>query len=114
MSGRPHRSDLFFFIETGMAQQRNGRIVVTGAAERVDRERTVSYRFTAIRYLANGKVDKGFGSGGVQTVESSMGGIAATALALPSGRVVVGGGLYDLQTRPNSFRPALTRYLADG
>lgn len=112
--GRPHRKDLSAFLELGMTRQRNGRIVVVGANELVDRESTVFYRFTVLRYLASGKVDRGFGSGGVASVAPSTGGVAASALALPNGRVVVGGGLYDLHAHPSPFRPVLTRYLAGG
>jgi uncharacterized delta-60 repeat protein len=74
--GRPRRADLSGFIEHGLARQRNGRIVVVGAAERINRERTISYRFTVLRYLANGRVDRSFGSGGVDTAEAAMGGAA--------------------------------------
>jgi len=112
--GRPGRPELSAFTALGMASQSNGRILVVGAAERVDRERTVSYRFTAIRYLANGKVDRGFGSGGVHTVEPGQGGVAATALALPDGRAVAGGGLYGLRPGEGPFRPALTAFRPGG
>lgn len=110
--GRPRRADLSAFIAYGMARQRNGRIVIVGAAERVNREKRTSYRFTTLRYLANGRVDRSFGSGGAHTAEAARGGAAISALALPGGRVVVGGGLYELDARPGLFRPALTRYLS--
>jgi uncharacterized delta-60 repeat protein len=108
--GRPRHKNLSAFLALDMARQRNGRIVVVGANELVDRESTVFYRFTTLRYLASGKVDRGFGSGGVATVEPSLGGVAAAALALPDGRVVVGGGLYDLHAHPSPFSPVLSRY----
>jgi uncharacterized delta-60 repeat protein len=111
--GQPRRRDLSAFLVLGMTRQRNGRIVMVGANELVDRESTVFYRFTAIRYLADGRVDHGFGSDGVATVDPSLGGVAATALSLPDGGVMVGGGLYDLQRRAD-FRPALTRYHGAG
>jgi len=109
--GRPDRKGLSAFLELGMARQRNGRIVVVGASELVDRESTVFYRFTVLRYLANGKVDRGFGSGGVATVSPPTGGVAASAVALPNGRVAVGGGLYDLHAHPSPFHPVVARFL---
>jgi uncharacterized delta-60 repeat protein len=112
--GRPRRKDLSGFIELGMARQSNGRIVVVGAAERVDSEGTISTRFTTLRYLPNGQVDRGFGSDGVEVLEPTAGGAAVTALGLADGRVVVGGGLYQLQAPPSPFRPVLARYVAAG
>jgi uncharacterized delta-60 repeat protein len=108
--GRPNRDELSAFIVSGMARQRNGRIVVVGAAERIDRERTVSYRFTALRYLANGKVDRSFGSGGMDVLEPGWS-AADTVVALPNGRVVVGGGAEETEADGGPLRPVLVRYL---
>lgn len=98
------------FIPLALSAQRDGRIVVAGADERVDRERRVSPAFTALRYQANGRrLDRSFGKGGVTALPPSQAGGAATAAPFRGG-VVVGGGIYIRSGKSERFSPILVRF----
>jgi len=109
--GRPQGNATSTFIPFALTVQQNGRMVVAGVDERVERERRVWPAFTVLRYLADGKVDRSFGKGGVEMLPSSQagGGVAAT---VSGGAVVVGGGTYSRASKGSRFRPVLTRYKA--
>ncbi len=95
------------FIPLALSVQRDGRIVVAGADERVDRERRVWPAFTILRYQANGRrLDRSFGKGGVTALPPSQAGAAAAAAPFRSG-VVVGGGIYVRDDKGERFSPVL-------
>jgi uncharacterized delta-60 repeat protein len=98
------------FIPLALSVQRDGRIVVAGADERVDRERRVSPAFTVLRYQGNGKrLDRSFGKGGVAALPPSQAGGAATAAPFRGG-VVVGGGIYIREGKSERFSSVLVGY----
>ncbi len=98
------------FIPLALSVQRDGRIVVGGADERVDRERRVSPAFTVLRYQANGRsLDRSFGKGGVTALPPSQAGGAATAAPFRGG-VVVGGGIYVPAGKSERYSPVLVGY----
>ena len=93
-----------------LAVQPDGRIVVAGSTARGGADTDV----LLLRYLPDGTLDAGFGSGG--TVITSFGSDADRALAVaiqPDGRIVVGGETQSgASTSGVDF--ALARYLPDG
>jgi uncharacterized delta-60 repeat protein len=98
------------FIPLALSVQRDGRIVVAGADERVDRERRVSPAFTVLRYQANGRrLDRSFGKGGAAALPPSQAGGAAAAVPFRGG-VVVGGGIYVPEGKTERFNPVLVGY----
>lgn len=98
------------FIPLALSAQSDGRIVVAGADERVDRERRVSPAFTALRYQANGRsLDRSFGKGGVTALPPSQAGGAAAAAPFRGG-VVVGGGIYIRSGKSERFSSVLVGY----
>jgi len=93
-----------------MALQR-GRFLVVGWDEvRRSGERL---RFAALRYLANGKLDRGFGHHGVWTHRGAEFSGAFAALNQPRGRVVVAGGAEDKPKGAAAYESflQLTRFL---
>jgi uncharacterized delta-60 repeat protein len=105
------------FLNTpyAMALAADGRIVVAGNAESADG--TVS-EFAVARFLANGKLDRGFGQGGKVTTNfvgvhpGGVSNIATAVLPMPDGRLVVAGGAS--QCADCVHRTAIARYLAEG
>jgi uncharacterized delta-60 repeat protein len=98
------------FIPFALSLQRDGRIVVAGVDERVDRDRSVWPAFTVLRYQANGRrLDRSFGKRGAQTLPSGQAGGAAAAEPFRGG-VVVGGGSYLRGAGGERFSPVLVRY----
>jgi uncharacterized delta-60 repeat protein len=93
----------------------DGRIVVAGNAESADG--TLS-EFAVARFRADGRPDKSFGRGGRVTTNfvgihpGGVSNIATAVLALPDGRLLVGGGAS--QCADCTHRTALARYLSDG
>ena len=100
------RTDLIgnaFVQETAraVAIQADGKIVVVG-----DTRSGSPFSFALARYLADGSLDAGFGTGG-----TVLGGVAGRAFAVaiqPDGRILVAGD----DTVTENFR--LARYLPDG
>jgi len=92
---------------TGIAVQRDGRIVVAGASDRPG----TRYDFTVARYLPDGTLDAEFGAGGwVSTDFLLSGNDVGQAVALqPDGKIVAGGWAYG---GPRLHDFALARYLA--
>ena len=98
------------FIPFALSVQRDGRIVIAGVDERVDRERRVRPAFTVLRYQANGsRLDRSFGKGGVETLPSNQAGGAAAAAPFRAG-VVVGGGIYIRRGKSERFSSVLVGY----
>jgi uncharacterized delta-60 repeat protein len=85
--------------------QGNGRIVVVG----VGLGGKHGEAFRALRYLPDGTLDRGFGSGGIQQL-SPAGGAAAT-FTQSDGRVVAAGWLTRRIGDGFETEPMLTRYL---
>ena len=75
-----------------LAVQGNGRIVVTGYRESVKPDGKATPVFASVRYLVNGKLDRGFGDRGIQLLGSAGGTAGQAALSGPDGRVVAAGG----------------------
>jgi uncharacterized delta-60 repeat protein len=92
-----------------IALDSNGRILVAGQTVSGGQTDQVSLA----RYQANGALDTSFGNGGSVTTDIGPSNYSfADSVALDSqGRIVIGGGSYDLHTGLNSF--ALARYLGD-
>jgi uncharacterized delta-60 repeat protein len=92
----------WFDIAWGAALQSDGKVVVAATSAPVDGEE----RWLVLRYLADGSLDPGFGTGGV--VETDFGGEAeAYAIAVqPDGKIVAAGEAEEVV--------ALARYHPDG
>ena len=71
----------------GVLQQGDGRLVAYGTASRGD-----GYGFTAARFSASGRLDTGFGEGGVTRVALPLG-MPSAGAALPGGALVLAGRL---------------------
>ncbi|MGH9034891.1 MAG: hypothetical protein ACRD0O_03940, partial [Acidimicrobiia bacterium] len=86
-----------------VAVQPDGSIVVAGTTSS-----GASTAWALIRYLPDGRLDDGFGSGGlvVTDFEATTDDVASTLVLLPDGRIVAAGRSGD--------RFALARYLPDG
>jgi len=69
-----------------VAVQGNGRIVAAG----IEIRRRTS--FVAARFKADGRPDRSFGKGGVETLPLGRASAALAAKSLPDGRVLLGGG----------------------
>lgn len=67
-----------------VAVQGNGRIVAVGQGSR---------GFTVLRFRPNGRPDRSFGNRGAATLPRGRASISTSALTLPNGQVVVGGGV---------------------
>ena len=93
-----------------VAVQADGRIVVAGSTAQAG----TGQDFLVLRYLADGRLDAGFGSGG--QVITSFGVDADRALAVaiqPDGKIVVGGESQS-GASASGVDFALARYLPDG
>jgi hypothetical protein len=93
-----------------LAVQGNGRIVVTGYREREKPNGKIFPVFATVRYLANGKLDRGFGNGGIQLLGRAGETAGQAALTGADGRVVAAGGALAGGAFSNSSL-LLTRYL---
>jgi uncharacterized delta-60 repeat protein len=113
-TGRPPAGRGFYLVPTDVAVQGNRRIVVVGYRERVAADRKVFLVFTALRYLPNGRLDRSFSDGGMQTLSRTGGSSAWAAVTQPNGRVVAGGGAEEGRGLPPDPALLLTRYLPGG
>jgi len=88
-----------------LALQPDGRIVAAGQG-------ALAHFFTIVRYLSDGTLDSGFGTGGiVQTLpEGRANGIAFGVAVQPDGKIVVAGQVND----PSGSVLGLMRLLPDG
>ncbi|HEY3239653.1 MAG TPA: hypothetical protein VGL92_08825 [Acidimicrobiia bacterium] len=86
-----------------VAVQPDGRIVVAGTTSS-----GASAAYALVRYLPDGQLDDGFGSGGlvVTDFDGTTDDVASALVLLPDGRIVAAGRAGD--------RFALARYLPDG
>lgn len=100
------------FKAKDLALDGDGRILVAGIGERFFSRRDVRIVFKALRYLPGGKIDRGFGRGGSQTLPVGEASAAFAVLAQRSGRVVVGGGAQLPGGHAVRHRLLLTRYLS--
>jgi uncharacterized delta-60 repeat protein len=73
------------------AMERDGRVIFAGVGERKDHDRHENPIFAALRVLRDGKLDRGFGEGGLQSIVSGDDSVAIAALTQPDGSVVVAG-----------------------
>jgi uncharacterized delta-60 repeat protein len=102
------------FKAKDLALDGRGRILVAGIGERFFSRRDVRIVFKTVRHLPDGKIDRGFGRGGAQTLPVGEASAAFAALTQASGRVVVGGGAQLADGgRAARNRLLLTRY-SDG
>src|SRR6266436_655419 len=90
---------------TGVALQKDGRIVVAGYA--VNNSGRI-YDFACLRYNADGSLDQSFGDHGKVTTDVGDG--KATSLAVQDNKIIVAGSAYDGDN--NEF--AVVRYNASG
>ncbi len=94
----------------GLAVQGNGRIVVVGLAARTGAsDRRTKLIFAVARSLPNGKPDRHFGHGGIELLPAGYNSIGTSALALPGGHVVVGGGTQLLHDRDFEYALLMAR-----
>ncbi|TDU62561.1 putative delta-60 repeat protein [Prosthecobacter fusiformis] len=91
---------------SALALQSDGKIVVTGTA-RIGNNDAVA----TVRYLADGSLDEGFGSGGISTVSVGNGHNSGSDLQLTAdGKIMIGGSAF-----LNGLRHAvMIRLKADG
>src|SRR4051812_20747107 len=83
---------------------RGGKIVVAGTADTANPSRS---RIAVARYLADGRLDQGFGTGGIAIVQSESGDRAWALAGAPGGKLVVAG-------RDGASQYRVARLLADG
>jgi len=77
----------------GLAAQPNGRLVLVGTTVRERRSNGgAKLVFAVLRYLPDGRPDRGFGRGGIELLPRGYDSIGAAALE-QGGRVLAGGGL---------------------
>lgn len=69
--------------------QGDDRIVVAGLGERVSDDRRIFAVFAALRYFPDGRLDRNFSDGGLQTVGTQS--AALSVLTRGDGRIVVAG-----------------------
>ena len=98
------------FLPFDMALQR-GRILLVGWDEA--RRGAARLSFCAFRYLADGRLDRGFGHGGAWLHRGAEFSGAFAVLNQPRGRVVVAGGSEDKPKRSAPYESflQLTRFL---
>jgi uncharacterized delta-60 repeat protein len=90
-------------IPSAVKLQPDGAILVAGLTATAGGDDSIDEDYALARYLPDGTLDAGFGSGGVVTTDINGDNDGASALALqPDGRIVVAG------------IEALVRYLPDG
>lgn len=91
------------FITTGVAVQRDGKIVVSGERNN---------EFTLIRLLKDGRLDRGFFDKGVFARKvSPLGGSALDVMVDSRGRIVASGGVSS--SNPRQSKLAIARILPD-
>jgi uncharacterized delta-60 repeat protein len=99
---------IIFSQATDVALQNDGKIVIVGESLFL-----TSNDFVVARYLSNGAIDEGFGTGGLVRTDFQNSTDLATAVdILNDGKILVGGFAYDGPVV--SFDFALARYNTDG
>ena len=94
----------------GLAVQRNSHIVLVGTTVRGrPSDGQAQSVFTAARYLPNGRPDRGFGKDGMSFQPLGYNSIGTSALALPNGKVLLGGGNQVADKGGFDFRLLLAR-----
>jgi uncharacterized delta-60 repeat protein len=78
------------FEDYGLAVAADGSVYASGAVEG-GRRHPGSFTYAVARLGPRGTLDRAFGAGGVETIRRGEDSIAASALTLPGGRVLVGG-----------------------
>jgi uncharacterized delta-60 repeat protein len=95
---------------TALALQPDGKILAAGTVFAHGAE---ADEFALARFLADGKLDSSFGSGGIVSTHVGAGASAGQSLALqPDGRIVVVGTAYSNGPTDDDF--AVVRYTPDG
>lgn len=79
-----------------VALQPDGKIVAAGYLLSPLVGGGVAARMVVARYEADGTLDRGFGTGGLAEPDVAMHALAAGVVVQASGRIVLGGALYDL------------------
>lgn len=80
-------------VASKLAVQPNGRVVVgTDVRFRDDKDHRGRRVISILRVLPNGKPDRGFGRNGAKFLALGRAAVGNTALTLPGGRVLMGGG----------------------
>jgi uncharacterized delta-60 repeat protein len=78
-------------IATGVALQKDGKIVVAGYAVK---NSGTGYDFACARFNTDGKVDQSFGDGGKIMTSVGQGDGKANSLAVQDGKIIVAGSAY--------------------
>src|SRR6266536_2826635 len=78
-------------IATGVALQKDGKIVVAGYAVK---NSGTGYDFACVRYNTDGNVDQSFGDGGKIITSVGRGDGKANSLAVQEGKIIVAGSAY--------------------
>jgi uncharacterized delta-60 repeat protein len=78
-------------IATGVALQKDGKIVVAGYAVK---NSGTGYDFACVRYNTDGNVDQSFGDGGKTMTSVGQGDGKANAVAVQDGKIIVAGSAY--------------------
>jgi uncharacterized delta-60 repeat protein len=78
-------------IATGVAFQKDGKIVVAGYAVK---NSGTGYDFACVRYNTDGNVDQRFGDGGKIMTSVGQGDGKANSLAVQDGKIIVAGSAY--------------------
>jgi uncharacterized delta-60 repeat protein len=78
-------------IATGVALQKDGKIVVAGYAVK---NSGTGYDFACVRYNTDGNVDQSFGDGGKTMTSVGQGDGKANSLAVQDGKIIVAGSAY--------------------
>jgi uncharacterized delta-60 repeat protein len=78
-------------IATGVALQKDGKIVVAGYAVK---NSGTGYDFACVRYNTDGNVDQSFGDGGKIMTSVGQGDGKANSLAVQDGKIIVAGSAY--------------------
>jgi uncharacterized delta-60 repeat protein len=76
---------------TGVALQKDGKIVVAGYAVK---NSGTDYDFACVRYETDGKVDQSFGDGGKVMTSVGQGDNKANSLVVQDGKIIVAGSVY--------------------
>ena len=92
----------------GLCVQRDGRIVVVGAVGTVETGR----KFGVVRFLADGRLDDGFGRGGHAVIGFDDSDAVGNAVAQVDGKLIVAGEVFDLGAKRSDF--VLVRLGQDG
>ncbi|HEX7439383.1 MAG TPA: hypothetical protein VF319_04735 [Caldimonas sp.] len=95
-----------------LAIQADGKLVAVGSTPRISND----YNFAIARFLADGSLDAGFGSGGTVVTDFSQSNNdnSAEAIAIQADGKLVVAGWNQLGGSGSDIAPALIRYNADG